>query len=384
MTTPAPTAQAEAGSWPKTMRAWIYDKTTSSVGLDKSLRLDPSAAPPPESSLTPDAVLVRVSHMSLNPADYKVAEMPALLARAITGGPPACPGMDFSGRVVRAGATAKEKYEAGSVVFGRVEPSKFGTLAEYVLVKNGEGLARAPEGGAGGSGEGLMAKLACVGTTGLTALQSIEPYLKGAGKEDKEGAAKVLINGGSGGTGTFGIQIARALGCRVVATCSAANAELCRGLGAEEVVDYRAQGGVVGALVAGGQEEGAKKDMFDLVVDNVGYTPRGEKDLHAAADGFLKQGGSFIQVGGGASKDMVAATAKRALLPGFLGGGKRSWKMIVTSQSHEGLARIGGWIGSGEVKPVIDEVFPFEKANEAYAKLKTGRAKGNIVVKVSE
>lgn len=374
---------ATAAEWPTTMRAWTYN--SASGGLEKTLYLNETATPPPASALTKDAVLVKVLYMSLNPADYKLAEL-GLLARPLVA-PPAHPGMDFSGRVVRAGAVASQTYRAGDLVFGRVDPNRYGTLAEYALVRNGEGLAHVPQGlnAAGGNNEtSSLAQLAAVGTCGLTALQSLQPYLGGSGGGEKEGEGKsVFINGGSGGTGTFGIQIARALGCRVTTSCSGANAELCRSLGAEEVIDYRTQN--VGEALLQHVQAQQPQQPFRVVVDNVGYTPAGQQDLHKAADGFLAaDGGCFVQVGGGASGAAIAATARRALLPGFLGGGKRRWKMIMTAQSHEGLARIGAWMAAGEVRAVIDEVFPFERAAQAYTKLKTGRARGKIVVKVSE
>lgn len=355
------TENTEAG-WPTTMRAWTYD--SASAGLDKSLYLNDTASPPPQTSLSPKAVLVQVLYMSVNPADYKVAEL-GLLSRPIIA-PPAHPGMDFSGRVVQAGAGLADKYKPGQLVFGRVFATKFGALGGFVVVKDGEGLAPVPDGLAE-----RMDQLATVGTCGLTALQSIQPYLAA-----EEKGAEVFVNGGSGGTGTFGIQIAKALGCRVTVSCSAGNAELCRGLGADEVIDYKTQD--VGAVLK------AKGKVFRLVVDNVGFTPGGQEDLYLAANAFLKDDGHFIQVGGGASKAMVVAIAKRALVPGFLGGGKRRWRLIATAQSHEGLARIGEWMRTGDVKAVIDEVFAFEDAATAYEKLKTGRAKGKIVVKMPE
>lgn len=355
------TTTAAEGAWPTTMRAWTYDRAPK--GLETALYLNETAPAPPRSALTPDAVLVEVLYMSVNPADYKLAEMGAL-ARPLVS-PPAHPGMDFSGRVVQAGARI-EGYRPGQLVFGRVEPNRFGTLAQYVVVRNGEGLAPAPEGlGA--------AELAAVGTCGLTALQTIRPYLP-AGGAAAAAPVEVFINGASGGTGSFGVQFAKALGCRVTAACSAANAELCRSLGADEVVDYRAQD--VGEVLK------ARGNVFGLVVDNVGHTPANQQDLYVAANTFLKEDGCFVQVGGGTSRDQIATVAKRALVPGFLGGGKRRFKMAMTAQSHADLVKIGDWVKEGKVKAVIDEEFLFERAPEAYAKLKTGRAKGKIVVKV--
>ncbi|ROV98342.1 hypothetical protein VMCG_07158 [Cytospora schulzeri] len=345
--------------WPQTTRAWIYN--SASAGLDKSLQLQTDSAPPPKSLLGRESVLVRVSHMATNPADYKVAEL-GLLARALVS-PPASPGMDYSGTVVSVGSNVTG-YKTGEHVFGRIEPTRYGTLGEYIIVKDGEGLAAAPE----GFGEKLD-ELASIGTCGLTALQSIQPYVSG------EAGEKVFINGGSGGTGTFGIQIAKALGLHVTVSCSEASAELCRGLGADEIVDYRTEN--ISEVLK------SKGKVFKLVVDNVGYTPSGQQDLYTAADDYLTEDGHFIQVGGGASMVQIKSAVTRSFMPSFLGGGKRNYKLIIAKQSHEDLSRLGAWMKEGKVKAVIDEVFAFEKAPDAYAKLKTGRAKGKILVKIT-
>ncbi|KUI55503.1 hypothetical protein VP1G_02907 [Cytospora mali] len=354
---------ATTEAWPRTTQAWIYN--SASAGLDKSLQLHTDTAPPPKALLGRESVLVRVSYMSLNPADYKLAEL-GLLSRALIT-PPASPGMDYSGTVVSVGSNVTA-YKPGQSVFGRIEPTKFGTLAEYIIVKNGEGLAPAPEGF-----EEKMDQLACVGTCGLTALQSIQPYVPGPGSVKGE---KIFINGGSGGTGTFGIQIAKALGLHVTVSCSGANAELCRSLGADDVIDYKTEN--ISEVLK------SKGKVFTLVVDNVGYTPAGQQDLYTAADEYLTEDGHFIQVGGGASAQQIKSAVTRSLMPAFLGGGRRNFKMIMTKQSHESLAKIGDWIKKGKVKPVIDEEFAFENAPAAYEKLKTGRARGKIVVKVTK
>lgn len=302
--------------------------------------------------------------MSINPADYKIAEL-GILGRAMIS-PPATPGMDFSGRVVAAGASLKDAYQPGQLVFGRVNPNKYGTLAEYIMVGDAECLALVPQGL-----EAKMAEMASVGTGGLTAWQSVKPYIP-----EKAEGTKVFINAGSGGTGTFGISIAKALGCHVTTSCSGANAELCRSLGADEVIDYKTQS-VSEVLKAKGQ-------VFQLVVDNVGSAAVTDQDLYVAANTFLKDDGHFIQVGGGMGLAAMKSLGRRTLLPAFLGGGKRKFKFILTAQSHDTLEAIGELIKSGAVKPVLDEVFTFENAPQAYKKLKAGRAKGKIVVKVSE
>lgn len=344
--------------WPQSTRAWIY--TNASAGLDKSLELQTDFPPPPKSLLGRESVLVRVSHASLNPADCKLAEF-GLVARVLVS-PPASPGMDYSGTVVSVGSNVTA-YQAGQHVFGRIEPTKYGTLGEYIVVKDGDGIAAAPE----GFGERL-GEIASIGTCGITALQSIQPYVSGEGQ-------KVFINGGSGGTGTFGIQIAKALGLHVTASCSAANAELCRSLGADDVIDYRTEN--ISEVLK------SKGKVFDLVVDNVGCTPSGQQDLYTAANEYLTEDGYFIQVGGDASMVQIKSAVSRFFVPGFLGGGRKNYKFMMAKQSNKDLARLAGWMKEGKIKAVIDEVFAFEDVPAAYAKVKTGRAKGKILVKVS-
>jgi NADPH:quinone reductase-like Zn-dependent oxidoreductase len=138
-----------------------------------------------------------------------------------------------------------EDLKSGQLVFGRLDsPRRFGTLGGYIIPPRA-GTVPLPDGVE-------VDDAACIGTAGLAAYQSIVPYVK---KGDG-----VFINGGSGGTGVFGIQIAKAKDCYVVTACSTANVELCKRLGADEVIDYK-KSGVVEILKKSGRK-------FDLVVDN--------------------------------------------------------------------------------------------------------------------
>ncbi|RYP67756.1 hypothetical protein DL771_007089 [Monosporascus sp. 5C6A] len=345
---------------PKSMRAWLYSSVQN--GLENSLTLSDAAPQPPfpSSPNAKDEALVKVHYAALNPADYKVAEL-GLAARAVIP-VPASPGLDFAGTVVE---SRIEGYAPGDRVFGRLGQGRFGALGEYVVARRAgapgyAGLTRVPE------GVGLD-QASAIGTAGLTAYQGIAPNVKPGDR--------VFINGGSGGTGTFGIQIAKALGCSVVASCSAANADICKALGADEVIDYRTQD-VCEALRARARDG----DKFALVVDNVGF-PR---NLYKAADDFLSPGGKFVQVGAGFSLGDVRTVASRALLPSFLGGGRRKYQVLVVNSKQEDFVRIAEWMAEGKVKAVIDETFAYKDVPEAYRKLKTGRARGKIIVKVSE
>jgi len=202
-----------------------------------------------------------------------------------------------------------------------------------------------------------------IGVAGLTAYQSIVPRVK---KGDK-----VFINGGSGGTGVFGIQIAKAVGCHVTTSCSTTNVDLCKSLGADEVIDYKKQS-VIEALKASGQK-------FDHAVDNV----TGDKELYWRCHEYMQPGALYILVGGSPSFGHIADALKRKTLPRFLGGIKGNVEGFWPEPKSEDLEQIGKWMKEGKVRAVIDQKFLFEEAPRAFEKLKTGRAKGKIVVDVA-
>ena len=291
--------------------------------------------------------------MSLNPVDYKLPEAPLLGRLAVYR--PSSPGIDYCGRVAITGPSSSLK--PNQLVFGRLEkPTKFGTLAQYVV---------APEAGAAPLPAGIDPDDAGgIGTAALTAYQSIVPF---AGKGDR-----VFIHGGSGGTGTFGIQIAKAIGCTVTTTCSTTNVQLCKDLGADEVLDYKSTD-IIQSLTSQGP-------VFALAVDNVGSPPA----LYNAADHFLKDGGRYIQIGAAASLGAAWMLLSRLLWPTMLGGGKHGYQVLAVNNKRADFEVLGRWVSEGVVKVVMDQVFGVEGAREAYAKLKTGRARGKIVCRVEE
>lgn len=230
-----------------------------------------------------------------------------------------------------------------------------GALAEYT-VSNKDTVAALPEGL-----DPIWGATVCV--AGLTAYQTIVPFVK-------EGDS-VFLNGGSGGTGVFGIQIAKAKGCYVTATCSTPNVELCKSLGADEVIDYK-KSNVLETLIASGRK-------YDHVVDNVS----GQPELYFKMHEYTKPGAVWMQVG---AKVSIAGTKEMLtmkLLPGFLGGGKRPHQSFFAKRTTKDLAAIGDLMKSGQVKPIIDSKFKLEEAPKAFEKLKTDRARGKIVVEVA-
>lgn len=329
---------------PTTMRAWQYGVMTG--GIEKSLKLNASASIPKPK---PQQHLIKVQYVALNPVDYKPAES-ALFRRFVIPNP-ATPGIDFSGTIVKPAEGSKLK--AGDKVFG-CGPSPFagGMLADYAVAGT-DSTVKVPEGLS-------MLDASTIGVAGITAYQCMEPH----------NPKKVFINGGSGGTGLFGIQIAKALGYQVVVTCSGRNVELCKGMGADEVVDYT-KGDVPTAL---------KGKDFDLVVDNVCT----DMNLFRKADQYTVPNTKYIVVAGEPSLRFMINNVERALRPGFLGGGKRKGQGIFAKINADTLEKIGKWMVEGKVKAVIDEKFAFDAAPAAFAKLKTSRARGKIVIAVDE
>lgn len=345
-----------------TMQAWQSPGVTTT--LEASLALNPAAPAPTPQDLRPNELLLEVLAAGLNPADYKPAEL-GLLSKLAFRGPPYVPGMDFAARVVAAHPSVADAAlaERGALVFGALSnqprPRFGGTLGRYVVVPATH-CARVPA--------GVRAdKAAGAGVAGLSALGAM------AGGAVREGS-KVFVNGGSGGVGTFAIQMAKALGAaHVTATCSAGNVELCRGLGADEVLDYRSVD-VVEELKSGGR-------VFDIVVDNVGDPAQ---KLYESAGSFLKEGGSYVQIGAGMSFAGARSIASRVLLPKFLGGGERKFRVFLLKVEAENLKRIGEWMKEGKVKTVIDQTFEFDEVPKAFEKLRQGRTRGKIVVHVGK
>ncbi|KAI8820709.1 putative zinc-type alcohol dehydrogenase-like protein C16A3.02c [Fimicolochytrium jonesii] len=323
-------------------RAWQYRSTSG--GLEKNLTLASVTPPVPK----PTEHLVRVLYCALNPVDYKPAEIP-LVGRALVSYP-ATPGVDFAGRIVKPaeGSDLKE----GDLVFGGVgdKPFAAGGLADYATA-NPDRVARVPEGV-----DPKDAATVCV--AGLTAYNTIVPFVK-------EGD-EVLINGGTGGCGVFGIQIAKAKGCRVTATCSTKNVEFVKELGTDHVIDY-----TKGDLVKRLKDTGKQYDHF---VDNVGS----DSNLYWQCHEFTKPGALYMSVGAEPSLGIVGSMLKKWVMPK-----KREFRGFFLKPKREDLEQMGAWMKEGKVRTVIDSQFKMEDAPKAFERLKTKRATGKIVVEVA-
>lgn len=335
------------------MKTWQY--ASAAGGLEKNLQLKWDVPEPFVDQLSKDKILVEGLYASLNPADYKLPEILSPINKILKR-VPAVPCMDFCGRV-KSVHKSNETMKDGDLVFGSLGmPSKNGTLSQYFIapvatcVKVPAGLK--PE------------DAASIPVAGVTAYQSLAPYIKTG--------QKVFINGGSGGCGVFGIQIAKNLGAEVTVSCSTRNVELCKDLGAHEVIDYT-QCDLVEELKKKGQ-------VFDHVVDNVGLNA----ELFKCVGQYTKPDARFIQVGAPASIQGVVELVRNAITPGCLGGGKRKLVPMMMKINTKDLTLLGEWMAEGKIKSVIDEMFAFKDAAKAFEKLKTGHARGKIIVEVAD
>ncbi|KAF4468372.1 glucose 1-dehydrogenase 2 [Fusarium albosuccineum] len=305
-------------SLPRSIKAWRFHTATG--GAEQHMRLEDLPIPNTFTSLPPNISLVKVHMVSLNPVDIKFAETPYMghyLHRM-----PAIPGLDGVGRVV---TTTDASIRTGQLVtFRLLEKQSEGALAEYVLVPS-EGCVPVPE----------------------------------------------------GHTKPFQIQVAKALGCHVVTSCSTDNVNFCKSLGADEVIDYR-----LGPVeISLSNLVNSKNDsLFDLVVDNVDLPWR----LYQAAASYLKPEGTYLQIGGDLSWKAIFQLICIKLLPGFLGGGRRAWEFMAMKTSREDAEHVLDWMQEAKIRIPIEAEFGFEDVPNAYRRLKTGRTRGKIIVHVSK
>ena len=330
------------------IRAWQY--TATKGGLENQLKLNP-AVPMPVAKDPSTQHVVQMSVVCLNPVDYKVAELlpSALLPKNAT------PGIDFVGKITT--PAEGSGLSKGDMVFGvaSLAPIAGGALSEYAVVPV-KGTSKLPPGVKPIDG-------ATIGVAGLSAYQAIIPYVKNGDK--------IFINGGSGGVGVFAIQVAKIAGCHITTSCSTANVNLCKQLGADNVIDYKKESVLEVLRKIGG---------FNHVVDNVGN----DTQLYWQAHTYTAKDAVFVGLAGGPSLRHLAFSSSAKLWPSFLGGGKRKLATFLAEARPDHLEKLGEWMAEGKLKAVIDSRYPFEQVPEAFRKLKTERAKGKIAVDVSE
>jgi NADPH:quinone reductase-like Zn-dependent oxidoreductase len=282
----------------------------------------------------PGDVRIRVHAAAVNPVDWKIRE--GYLSTMLQYPMPLTLGWDLSGVVDEIGEGVQD-IAVGDAVYSRPDITRDGAYAEFAVVRASE-VATKPS-------RLSHNEAAAVPLAGLTAWQGLFDHAQLAPGE------RVLIHAGSGGVGSFAIQFAKWAGAHVIATASAANESLVRGLGADEFVDYRSQR----------FEE--VLDKVDVVLDTIG----GETQERSFS--LLKAGGRLFSVVG-------TPDAGRLATLGATGG------TFMVQPSREQLGRIAELIDEGKVRVLVDSVFPLSEARAAHAKSQTGRAKGKIVLEV--
>src|ERR1700686_4336648 len=299
-----------------------------------------------------DQALVKVHAASVNPLDWHYMRGTPYLVRTDSGlGKPTDPrlGVDFAGTVEAVGRNVK-RLKPGDEVFG----GRDGAFAEYVTVREERAVVLKPA-------NVTFEQAASVPIAGITALQALRD--KGRIKPGQ----KVLINGASGGVGTFAVQIAKSFGAEVTGVCSTRNLEMVRSIGADHVIDYT-------------KEEFTKTDQrYDLIYDLVGNHSFSERRR------ILKPNGICVMAGvGGAGWHDGMAGRLVGELNAYLRSRFVSQKFIsyIAQFNKKDMTVLADLMQSGQVKPVIDRTYKLSDVSEALRYLEQGHARGKVVVTV--
>lgn len=301
-----------------------------------------------------DQILIKVRAASINPLDWHYMEGTPYIMRAFGVGlrKPKDPrlGVDVAGQVEAVGKNVTQ-FKVGDQVFG----GRNGAFAEYVCARADRAIVLKPS-------NITFEEAASVPIAAITALQGLRD--KGHVSPGK----KVLINGASGGVGTFAVQIAKSLGAEVTGVCSTRNLDLVKSLGADHVIDYTKED-----FTNGGQQ-------YDVILDNVGTQP---------LSGFkraLVPNGICVMIGGGGPNDggligPMARPLKALFLSPFM---SQKMGMMMAELNKKDLNALGDLIQSGKVKPVIDRTYPLDQIAEAIRYLEQGHARGKVVITIAQ
>jgi NADPH:quinone reductase-like Zn-dependent oxidoreductase len=311
-----------------TMKAVVIHE----YGGPEVLKYEDVARPEPKE----DQILIRVISAGVNPVDGLIRS--GLFAKHSEAAFPMILGGDIAG-VVEKTRSKVTKFKAGDPVFAYASLKSGGGYAEYALTTEREAAPKPKV--------LTYVEAAAVPIVALTAWQALVDTAKlSAGQT-------VLIHGGSGGVGTFAIQIAKARGARVIATASTANQDLLKQLGADVAIDYTKQ-----------KFEDVAKDV-DVVLDSIG------KDTLARSYAVVKKGGFVVSL---VARPDRAELDKRGI---------RGAALSVQPNSDE-LAEIGKLIDEGKIKVIVSQTFPLSEASKAQEQVATGHTRGKIVLKVAD
>jgi len=325
------------------MKAIVY----CDYGL-ANLKLAAIAKPTP----TDDQILVKVHAASVNPLDWHFIEGTPMIMRALGVGlrkpKDTRLGVDFAGTVEAVGKNVTQ-FKPGDEVFG----GRDGAFAEYVCPRADRAVTLKPA-------NITFEQAASVNIAGITALQAVRD------KGKVQPGQKVLINGASGGVGTFAVQIAKSFGAEVTGVCSTRNLDMVRSLGADHVIDYT-------------KEDFAKGDQrYDVILDNV--------PNHSLSEcrRVLNPQGKYVMIGGGGPNDNrwigpFGRLIQAMLLSPFV---SQKMGMMMAQLTKSDLTILGDMMQSGKVKPVIDRTYKLSELPEAIRYLEEGHARGKVVITI--
>ena len=322
------------------MKAIIYTK----YGPPEVLQLKEVERPVPKEN----EVLVKVFAASANPADWHMIRGEPKFARfafGLTKPKNIIPGIDIAGKVEAVGKNVKE-FQPGDEVFGDVGWG--GAFAEYVCV-NENRLVPKPA-------NISFEEAASVFVAGITALQALRD------KGKIQSGQNVLINGASGGVGTFAVQLAKYFGAEVTGVCSTRNLDLVRSIGSDKVIDYTKE------------DFSNTKQKYDLIIDNI--ADRSVNNLKRA----LSQNGICVIVG--------FSSLSRMFQHMFLGpiisktGNKKIGGLGAAKPNKKDLNFLKELLATGKIKPVIDRIYPLSEVPEAIGYLEEGHARGKVVITI--
>jgi NADPH:quinone reductase-like Zn-dependent oxidoreductase len=296
-----------------------------------------------------DELLVKVHAASANPLDWHYMRGKPYIMRGEAGfGAPADSrtGVDFAGTVEAVGKSVKS-FKPGDAVFG----GRSGAFAEYLTVRESRAVVLKPE-------NVTFEQAAAVPIAGITALQA----LRDTGK--LKPGQKVLINGASGGVGTFAVQIAKSMGAEVTGVCSGKNVQMVKSIGADHVFDYTRED-----FMKSGQR-------YDLILDTVGN--RGLMEYRQV----LTPHGVFVVIGGSSSNDWLGpltGALKATVLSPFV---SQDFSMMLSDLTKADMNQLRDLMQAGKLTPVIDRHYPLSEAPAAIAYLEEGHARGKVILDV--
>ncbi len=294
-----------------------------------------------------DQVLVKVRAAAVNPLDFHYMHGTPYLMRLDSGiGTPKNSrlGVDFAGTIEAVGKNVT-KFKPGDEVFG----GRTGAFGEYVAVRADRALVLKPA-------NVTFEQAAAVPVAAITALQALRD------KGHIQAGQKVLINGASGGVGTFAVQIAKSFGADVTGVCSTKNLDMVRKIGADHVIDYM-------------KEDFTQGDQhYDLIVDTVG--------THSLLDykRVLTPQGNLVMVGGQVDNWLIGILGSviyAKILSPFI---SQKFGMMLAELNPEDLTILGDLMQTGKVTPVIDRTYKLSEVPEALRYLEQGHARGKVII----